>query len=1075
VLFADVVGSTGLGERLPLEELKALIGECTSAWARAVEAYGGYVQAYMGDGICVYFGVPAAHEDDPERAARAALQILDVMRRYATDVKQAFGLEGFSVRVGINTGRTAMGLVGGADPQIAALGDTTNVAARLQSAADPGTIAVGEATAARLKGRFVLEPLGPIPVKGRDAPVPTWRLVGAHPVAPEAERLTPLTGRGEELTALRRCLEDLRVGRGQVLCLVGEAGLGKSRLLAELRSWAERDLTWLHGRCLSYGTAMAYWPFLEAFRGFLGVADGEAEMAVRLRLRARLTPLLGHQLAEVLPYLGRLLGVQLEPEMEERVRYLPPEALAEQVHRAYGLYVEALAAQGPVVIAIEDLHWADPSTRALAEALLPLTERAALLVATEFRPETTSEAWRFRLAVQTDYAHRATEMHLRPLDDGDARQLVSSALAGAELEQRTLLGVLERAQGNPLYLEQLLAALLEAGHLEEKRVLRADPAALAGLPPAVEGLLVARIDRLPPSARRLAQVAAVAGRSFLRRVLERVADDADLDADLGVLMRSNLVRELRRFPELEYIFTQNLAQEAAAATLTRSRRRELHGRVAGALETLFPGSLDDYVEILAHHYGESDDETKALHYAERAGERAAGLYANTQALEWWEKAAGLATALGDSKAARRVTRRQADLLARIGECQRAVEIYRQLAAGTPTPDEAARILAEAGWIVLEADDFDEAARLVDEAAARQPGADAALASLELVRARSAHRQGRYDEMATVLERLEQLAAFGLPAELDGRRMLLWDLYHCDVEDFAKAEIWEERLLTLAEAEGDQWHVINAQDLLACTKTCRGDLVAASELGSSAYLRAQEMGYLPLMAKVGANLLYTYYLLGALDRGKALGEELRPRAASPRRRVLILVHIGWLKLEAGQISDARACFREALETARAIDVAWQVAEATIALAAADVLDGHEAEVEETLEGTLKDAEASDRLHALRWLAELSLRHGDAEKAERRVRAGLGEHDFEAEKVPLWRLLGMAQEARENGSGREALEQALDLARTMGRRIEEGRALIALARAGLASDAAGYLAEARAIFASVGAQRDLAELA
>src|SRR5262245_34281683 len=309
-LFADIVGSTGLGERLGPDEVKALVGECVTRMSRAVEEFGGVIQAFMGDGICAYFGVPAAHEDDPERAARAALRIIGVAAGYAGGVEQAWGIEGFNVRVGLNSGPAAVGVVGGEDSQTVALGDTTNVAARLQGAAEPGSIAVGPGTAARLAERFVLEPIGDVAVKGRSEPVAASRLVGPRPSTEPPSR-TPLVGRDAELERLRSAIQDVRAGRGQVLLLVGEAGLGKPRMLAELRSLGG-DLTWLEGRCVSYGAGEPYGPFVELLRTWLGVDEAEAELAVRTKLRARAGALLGVGAEPTLAYLGLLLSIRLD-------------------------------------------------------------------------------------------------------------------------------------------------------------------------------------------------------------------------------------------------------------------------------------------------------------------------------------------------------------------------------------------------------------------------------------------------------------------------------------------------------------------------------------------------------------------------------------------------------------------------------------------------------------------------------------------------------------------------------------------------------------------------------------------
>jgi class 3 adenylate cyclase len=649
-LFADVVGSTGLGERLRPDEVKSLIGDCVTRMSRAVEQFGGTVQAYMGDGIAAFFGVPVSHEDDSERAARAALRILEVVGDYARDIEGAWGISDFNVRVGINTGQAAVGFVGAGDPQRVSLGDTTNVAARLQGIAEPGAISVGDATATQLAHRFVLEPLGDVSVKGRESPVRAWRLVRPQTAA-QAAPSRPLVNREAEMDRLQTALDEVQAGRGQTLLLVGDAGIGKTRLLGELRARAAGSVAWLEGHSLSYGQELLLSPFVEILRSWLGTEEDEAEVAARMKIQAKLGALLGPR-TDSLRVLGRLLSVRLDPEADDRA--YPADIPASKIRRSYLAWLEALSEHRPVAIALEDLHWADPATRELAEDILDLTERAPILLATTFRPDPGSEAWRFRARVLTDYAHRASELPIGPLSDAAAEELLMQLFPG-ELHPSARQGIVTRAEGNPLYLEELLHMLTEGGGLERKQRtwgLTATSATL--LSPALESLLVARIDRLPDSARHLVQVAAVIGRTFPVRVLERVSEGGDVQADLQVLLRAEIVRELRRYPEFECTFKHGLLQEAALSTLTSSRRRELYGRVAAAFEVLFAAPPDDYLERLAHYYARSHDLGKALDYLERAGTRAAGLDATSSALELWERAAGIASNLGDANAERRI-------------------------------------------------------------------------------------------------------------------------------------------------------------------------------------------------------------------------------------------------------------------------------------------------------------------------------------------------------------------------------------------------------------------------------------
>ena len=605
ILFADIVGSTALGERLAPDEVKAVIGDCVTMMSRAVEEYGGMVQAYAGDGICAYFGVPAAHDDDPERAARTGLRILEVVAEYARDVKAAWGLADFAVRVGINTGQTAVGQVGAADPGQVALGDATNVAARLQSQAQPGTILVGEASARRLAHRFVLEPAEDLAVKGRSAPVPASRLVGPKPRGSDAGE-TPMAGRDEEMAQLLGALGDLVAGRGRIVLLLGDPGMGKTRLLGELRSLAEERVTWLEGHCLSYG-GLAGWPFVEALLGWLDAEIGEPEIAVRTKARARLGALLGDRLETVLPGLGRLLRIRVGSEAD------PAEP--GEIQKAYIQWLEALARERPVVVALEDVHWADTSTRELAEAVLELAERAPVAIFLTQEPAPRSEGAALRLRALADHGHRTTEIALGPVDDEFAEEMLS-AILGSEVDPVTRMGLVREAEGNPLYVEELARAFLEGGLEPRGRTwtvtVRADL-----LPPALENLLVARIDRLPAGARQLASTAAAIGRTFPVAALEKVAGDA-VEAGLTALLRAEIVREVRRYPDFECSFTHGLLHDAALSTLTPSRKRDLYAQIASTFESLYADSLDDQLERLAHYYAQAGNLPKAFEYAERA-------------------------------------------------------------------------------------------------------------------------------------------------------------------------------------------------------------------------------------------------------------------------------------------------------------------------------------------------------------------------------------------------------------------------------------------------------------------------
>jgi class 3 adenylate cyclase len=672
-LFADIVGSTGLGERMSPDEVKALVGECVTRMSRVIEEFGGTVQAYMGDGVCAYFGVPIAHEDDADRAAEAGLALLEMVGAYGRDVRQAWSIEEFNVRIGINGGLAAVGVVGSAQPQAVALGDTTNVAARLQSAAAPGTIVTGETTAQRLMSRFVLEPIGELALKGRAAPVSAWRVLRRKTTGRDHTQ-SPLVGRDGEAARLHRAAEALLAGRGQSLLLIGEAGIGKSRLLGELRENLGPGVTWLEGDCRSYGAVGLYQPFVEMIRAWLGIDHTEREIVVRTRLRARLPSLYDGDAENALMYIGHLLGVQPEAGHRDVLREGDAEHLAAGTRAAFCDWTLRLSKQAPVVVAIEGLHEADVATCEMLEDLLDLTDRAPVMIVMSARPERDTPAWRFRANAMTNFAHRFEELALDPISDEAAGQLLDIT-ASDVLDPATREELVSRAEGNPLYLEEMAHAL--GAEAIRPRAWTVTVGAAPGMPASLDALLIARMDRLDADARALGQTAAVIGREFPARVLEQVAGAGPYEAGMPGLLRSGIVRELRRYPELEYSFRHGLLQEAARSTLTPARRAALCARVAEVFEDLFADSLDERMEMLAHYHAQSGNLSKALEYLDRSAERAESWGQRDEAVRLWQRALRVAERMEDPSAAAR-------LRDRIGERRTAAAP----AAGPPDPPPA---------------------------------------------------------------------------------------------------------------------------------------------------------------------------------------------------------------------------------------------------------------------------------------------------------------------------------------------------------------------------------------------------
>ena len=649
-LAADLVGSTSIAERLDPEETRMVVGEAVARMVHAVEEFGGTVKDLAGDGVLALFGAPTAHEDDAERALRAALRIVDDVKEFSREVERSFGVGSLTVRVGINTGTVVVGPIGaGSRVEYGATGDAVNVAARLQAAAPAGGVLAGAETRRVVERQFDWGDRESLRLKGKAAEVPVYEVKGVL-AQPRPDADTPLVGRQRELDTAEQAVAELEAGSGSILFVTGEPGIGKSRFLAELRRSAEQPL-WLEGRCVSYGEAMPYWPFRDLVREWLGLALDDPELRTRLALRRAVERVAGDAAGNLLPYLGVLLGLTPDPESSERLAELSPEALQYRTFEVVRHLIEWLAASRPVVVVLEDVHWADPTSLQLAEQLLPVTEDAAVLLVITQRPDPDHPSWALRELASRSLPHRRRELELEALS-GDAERELLHVLVGEgtlppELEQR----LLDQAEGNPFFLEELVRSLADAGALRrEDGEWRFDHDTAIDVPPTVEQVIVARIDRLEPGQRAALTAASVLGRSFGVSLLAGVAGgEADLREPLRELQRLDLIRQSRRWPQPEFRFKHVLIQEAVYRTIVGSERRRLHREAAQWLEER-TDAADDVLALLAHHWLAAEDEAKAADYLTRAGDKARQEYALDEAIGHYRELLPLLERRGETQA-----------------------------------------------------------------------------------------------------------------------------------------------------------------------------------------------------------------------------------------------------------------------------------------------------------------------------------------------------------------------------------------------------------------------------------------
>jgi ABC-type oligopeptide transport system substrate-binding subunit/class 3 adenylate cyclase len=644
-VFADLVGSTELGERLDPEEVKLVVGEAVARIVTAFEDLGGTVKDLAGDGVLAFFGAPVAHEDDPERAVLAALRIVQDIQAYGREVAAAWGIEGFSARVGANSGPVVLGALGaGSRVEYAAFGDTVNTAARLQARARPGSVLVSAETRARIESLFRWGEPASLQLKGKTKPVVAYEVIGPEAVTSRSRGLagvrSSLVGREREMAAAREALEAAAAGSGGVLVVSGEPGIGKSRLLTELRQLFEsiptegRDPLWLEGRCVSYGESLPYWPFRDLVREWLGTGPDEAELRVRIALRRNVDALFGDRTLEIYPYLGAMLGVTLEPEAAGRLAELSPEALQYRTFEVVRSLIQQLAADRPVVVALDDLHWADATSIQLVERLLPVTEDAAVLLVLAQRPERDHGSWKVKEEAARSFPHRFRELALEALSGDADRELLYAMVGPGTLPEDVEGRILEHADGNPFFLEELVRSLADAGALVRPgQEWRFDHEVTVEIPPTVEKVILARIDRLTPECHDLLTSASVLGRRFGLPLLEGVSGgNRRLRDSLHELQRLDLIREGQRWPQPEYRFKHAMIQETAYRTLLTERRSGLHRRAAEWLERQHAGHREEVYGLLAHHWLAAADEDKAANYLGRAGDKARQEYALDEAI-----------------------------------------------------------------------------------------------------------------------------------------------------------------------------------------------------------------------------------------------------------------------------------------------------------------------------------------------------------------------------------------------------------------------------------------------------------
>ena len=653
ILFCDVKDSTGAAGQLDPEDWTEIMNGAYEYMIQAVYRYEGTIARLLGDAVLAFFGAPLTHEDDPQRAVLAGLDIVSSIGPYSSQVKQRWRLD-FNVRVGINTGLVVVGAMG-SDLRVeyTALGDAINLAARMEQTATPGTVQIAQDTYNLVKGQFDVEELGRIEVKGKSEPVPAYRVLRRKPFAGRARGIEGLhvemVGREDELQVLRGVTMNLRQGIGQIVCLLGEAGIGKSRLVSEVRR-AFKDLAgpqseWYEIASVSYETNQAYRLFQHLIQHTDGISPDDPPAVVGEKLAALVQRLPEERRPRATQVFEALFGLERSAAGEGAAGSpLEGEAFKQGLLDTVREWWRVRFAELPTVLVFDDMHWADAASVELLRQLFPLIEQMPLVLLCALRAERKAPAWQVKVIADEEYQHRYTEVSLQPLSPAESNELLNRLLAHAELPERLRAGILEKSGGNPFFIEEVVRALIDTSALvpeeqivdgEARRSWRATTeGADFEIPKNLQSLLATRVDRLEEATRSTLQVASVIGRSFYRRVLQAVDEDGEgLDKNLSALIRVDMIREAARVPEVEYAFRNPLTQEAVYQTILLKRRREFHRRVGEAIEALYPERLEGLYGLLVHHFTRAGLRDKAIQYSRQAAQQALSLYAYDEAAQ----------------------------------------------------------------------------------------------------------------------------------------------------------------------------------------------------------------------------------------------------------------------------------------------------------------------------------------------------------------------------------------------------------------------------------------------------------
>lgn len=1079
VLFVDLCDYTGLAGRVEDDDLFDFLTQYIRMLSDSVNRYEGVVDKIIGDGLMAIFGAPIAFENTAERGVRAALDMLAGMDELNQRFSTRFG-DHFHIHIGLHNGTVIIGdISSGLKMEYTAIGDTVNLACRLQEAAPPDTVLVSEKVWQSTHALFNFRPYSDLALKGISQPVRVYALIGPRENKGNVRGLdgvvVPMIGREEELAILRRMIaETISDHRGRIALVIGEAGIGKTRLTAELKSSLDREeILILQGQSLTYRRSVSYWIFIEVLLDYLQTPPGAERDVIHRRLISKVQPLLSQAAKLVLPYLEYLLSLEHSDEgATHRLGLLNAEQLRQQTFLAMRAWLEALAVKTPVLIILEDLHWADDVSLDLLSYLVTGIDQFPIMILALSRPDYKERLIELARHGGSHLHERLQVVQLHGLSARQSEQLLVSLLSGQAIPQHIRAGIISRANGIPFFIEEMLRMYIDQGVIfQENGVWKFNESLSiteADIPQNLQDLILTRVDRLNDLERQVLKVAAVIGRNFTSRMLGDILGEdslGDLKSALENLIDKAFIDRVAGRQEEEFAFRHILTADALYRTLLREDRKRLHRAVGEAIERIYADRLDGQIEVLAGHFIRTDRLDKALHYLLQAGHKSIRDYANLQARKYFMEADALLSKVEHTpEQEQQVWIGFGDVLTFIGEYNQAREYYQS------------------------------ALNSIEKQLSQ---ADVRIHSMIHRKIAQTHeRQGNFE----VAERhlVEASRALGKTAYLSpsSKAEILNDLgwIHFLRGNFAESE----RILTsgLALVEGSEKYDVVASlhnRLGALAYQRRAYDEAIQHVSRSLALR-EMFGDLSGVARLHNNLGLLSMMAGKFAEAEEYffqGINLLKKVGDAEGIVLANINIGLVKFDRGDLSAARTFLEEARLRAEQIGHRFYLALACLYLGRLKSALEQFQESEKLLEFSYREFEAlgskDNLIDTIQYIIENSLASGMLSKAETLIneaqQAMKDKHsavsDSAVQLGRLLRLQGML--ARQKGDyprAREALLESKAILESASEKLETGRTCLELGYVSLmqgnASQALADLNRARSLFQQLGAKRDLAKV-